>query len=698
MISAIWDFLFSSEGVAGTATALPDLLFPYLVGISASVVLMVVAIVAFVISERRSITYLEREARLPEAARWADLSARVEDLQIEHDEIKEKLIDAQGLIEEAARQQDRLKEIEDALRGKQQDYDELQRVQAELTQESEQLAAAREEAARLHAEQAKAEFQRDRLRDDAERIDQRIEEQKSEAARVDDRVEELRSREDETRSVLQKLQGELQLHRSEANELALRRASLEAEISRLRKELESLSSARHHLQQDAKESLEREAELKANIRGLERRLQHEQDHLAAVREKVGARDPSSADAKHVLRELWVPEIDPSEFGDTAGVTSGATEADALDRVRQYLDDYGLRFPDRVVNAFHTSLKCADDTPLLVLAGISGTGKSLLPRRYSEAIGIHFLHLPVQPRWDGPQDLLGFYNYLENRYKATPLLRALLQHDRFFRSWTAREYVDASDHMLLVLLDEMNLARVEYYFSEFLSRLEMRRDVDREDPHDVRKAEIPVEVGRVASIKDDDPVRVFVDSNVLFVGTINEDESTLSLSDKVVDRANIMRFGRPQDLADLPSNNTNVTQHRAPQALAKSDWNTWTRVEDGNQPRSDYEELISKLNDALDHVGRPFGYRTRRAILTYLRMYPDRHEDGLYNAFADQIEQRILPKLRGVDITEQSGRRAIDEVKEVIEQVGDEALLDAVERGAGHGRDLFTWPGVDRSAD
>ena len=694
MISEIWDFFFSSEGIAD----LPDLLFPYLIGISASVVLLVVTIVAFVMSERRSITYREREARLPEATRWDDLSARVEDLQIEHDELKERLFGAQSVIEESERQQERLNEIEDALRDKQRDYDDLQRVQAELTQESEQLAAAREEAARLHAEQAKAEFQRDQLHEDAARIQQRLEEQRSEAARVEDRVQELRSREEETRKALQELHDEIQSRRLEDNELGMRRAALEHDISRLQRELESLNSARDHAQQSLQGARDREAELKASIQGLVRRLDHEQGHLEAVREKIGARDPASADARHVLQELWMPAIDTKEFGDTDMVTDGRQEAEALDSVRVYLQDHGLRFPDRVLNAFHTSLKCADDTPLLVLAGISGTGKSLLPRRYSEAMGLHFLHLPVQPRWDGPQDLLGFYNYLENRYKATPLLRALLQLDRHFRSWTTREYVDASDHVLLVLLDEMNLARIEYYFSEFLSRLEMRRDVDRDDSHDVRKAEIPVEVGRVASISADDPVRVFVDSNVLFVGTMNEDESTLSLSEKVVDRANIIRFGRPQDFADLPATNANGAQHRARQALAKSDWNEWTTAEDGIQPGSDHEELIGRLNDALEHIGRPFGYRTRRAILTYLRMYPERHQDGLFNALADQIEQRILPKLRGLDIAEQSGRRAIDDVKDVIEAVGDDALLDAVERGAGPGRDLFTWSGVDRSAD
>lgn len=133
------------------------------------------------------------------------------------------------------------------------------------------------------------------------------------------------------------------------------------------------------------------------------------------------------------------------------------------------------------NAFHTSLKISDRSPLVVLAGVSGTGKSELPRRYAEAFGIHFLNVAVQPRWDGPQDLFGFYDYLDRRFRATELARSLVQMDtigpRSERGWNPpKDWSKGNrlnDQMLLVLLDEMNLARVEYYFSEFLSRLETR---------------------------------------------------------------------------------------------------------------------------------------------------------------------------------------------------------------------------------
>ncbi len=163
-----------------------------------------------------------------------------------------------------------------------------------------------------------------------------------------------------------------------------------------------------------------------------------------------------------------------------------SETDALAALKSYLKHHGLKFHDRTLNAFHTSLKTTQSSPLVVLAGVSGTGKSELPRRYSEAMGMNFLNIAVQPRWDSPQDLFGFYDYLEQRFRPTELTRALIQMDPYWqednRGWQVEKKDELkrsnrSGEMLLVLLDEMNLARVEYYFSEFLSRLETRRGID-----------------------------------------------------------------------------------------------------------------------------------------------------------------------------------------------------------------------------
>ena len=106
------------------------------------------------------------------------------------------------------------------------------------------------------------------------------------------------------------------------------------------------------------------------------------------------------------------------------------EREALHAVSEYLRAYNLEYSTRTLLAFHTALKINDHSQLTVLAGVSGTGKSLLPRRYAEAMGFHFLQIAVEPRWDSPQDLLGFYNYIEKNYRATDLARILMHMDPY----------------------------------------------------------------------------------------------------------------------------------------------------------------------------------------------------------------------------------------------------------------------------
>ena len=107
------------------------------------------------------------------------------------------------------------------------------------------------------------------------------------------------------------------------------------------------------------------------------------------------------------------------------------ELDWLSGIVAACESSGMRFPKRLVHAFHTSLKAAELSPLTVLAGVSGTGKSELPRLYSRFGGLGFLSLAVQPNWDSPQSLFGFFNSVDNRFNATTVLRAMVQaqHER-----------------------------------------------------------------------------------------------------------------------------------------------------------------------------------------------------------------------------------------------------------------------------
>lgn len=393
-----------------------------------------------------------------------------------------------------------------------------------------------------------------------------------------------------------------------------------------------------------------------------------------------------------LKDLWEPIIFPS----LPLPKKEKTELDLLADTKNYIRGKKLYFPDRVIHAFHTSMKCNDISPITILAGISGTGKSELPKCYAEGMGIHFSMLAVQPRWDSPQDLLGFYNYMENKYKATELARAMVRFDQFNRkSWgnIPEECDDRSDRMLLVLLDEMNLARVEYYFSEFLSKLETRRGVDVNNDQDRAKAEIELELtGRT-------PLRIFPGRNILFTGTMNEDESTQSLSDKVLDRANVLRFGKPRsaDISEKLRNSIQVPVRD--QGLSYATWKSWCIDSKDVKNDDQVTKWIDTLNDIMEEIQKPFGHRVAQAIAAYIANYPKGTAGGNEKnlAFADQIEQRIMPKLRGIDL--EQFESPLKKISNLIQETNDEALCKAFEKGCSDVTNgVFMWQGIDRSED
>jgi 5-methylcytosine-specific restriction endonuclease McrBC GTP-binding regulatory subunit McrB len=251
----------------------------------------------------------------------------------------------------------------------------------------------------------------------------------------------------------------------------------------------------------------------------------------------------------------------------------------------------------------------------------------------------------------------------------------------------------SERMLLVLLDEMNLARTEYYFSEFLSKLELRRlagssaSIERRQDAQIYLDTVP---GRKA-------ISFWVDRNVLFAGTMNEDESTQTLSDKVIDRANVLRFGRPARL-NADDQNHDPLLPPAPGYLTAAIWKRWCRgITTGNWTQKALG-WINSLNDALVKIGRPFGHRVEKSILAYISNYPGIEDDGnlLREAFSDQIEQKILPKLRGLDNFESANMTVFQEIAKVIEETEDDVLLKAFHSAsASSNTGMFMWYGVTR---
>ena len=162
------------------------------------------------------------------------------------------------------------------------------------------------------------------------------------------------------------------------------------------------------------------------------------------------------------------------------------------------------------------------TKLIVMQGMSGTGKTSLSYAFGEFLENSSVIVPIQPMWKERSDLIGYFNEFTGRFNETTLLQKMYE-------------ANYSSGIYVTVLDEMNIARVEYYFAEFLSLLEIP------DP-DKRYLDV------VSDVWNNDPAllrdgKVKLPENMWFMGTVNNDDSTFAISDKVYDRAMVMNLDK-----------------------------------------------------------------------------------------------------------------------------------------------------------
>lgn len=385
--------------------------------------------------------------------------------------------------------------------------------------------------------------------------------------------------------------------------------------------------------------------------GAANEAQAELNRLRATYER-----PAEVEARY--KEIEMPHISVDKAKQP--VQHEIDEITWLTGIGNACDTYGLHFNPRILKAFHTALKTAEWSPLTVLAGVSGTGKSELPRLYSHFGGIYFEPISVQPNWDSQESMLGFFNSIDNKFDAQPVLHFLAQSQK---PWS-NEYPGLQDAVCLVLLDEMNLAHPELYFAEFLSKLELRRGRKGSDvPF------IPVKIG--AGMK---PYELSLGRNVLWTGTMNQDETTKSLSDKVLDRSIFINFPRPTELKRRLKLTPLDERNRGP-ALHKASWQSWLVQgsifpEDVVKP---FKTFIENMNAALAISGRALGHRIWQSIEYYMANYPDVRaalaekdepstHKAMHIAFEDQLVQKVMPKLRGIDTRGKSKTECLDKIR------------------------------------
>jgi energy-coupling factor transporter ATP-binding protein EcfA2 len=364
--------------------------------------------------------------------------------------------------------------------------------------------------------------------------------------------------------------------------------------------------------------------------------------------------------------------------------------------------------------------------LVVLAGDSGSGKTSLVRAVADSIGGRCTVIPVKPNWTGPEDLLGYYNPIARSYQATPFLLALQAAER------------EPEIVHFICLDEMNLARVEHYFADFLSLLEERDNnpviplytsdeerhvvveydhfltLEQETRHrtgmeenatflDILKnQEANAMLHQLGGFQDNEsvllhhsrlrrsaralirtPCSLRFPSNVRIIGAVNIDETTHYLSPKVLDRAHVLRFRNPL-LMDWEAIEAEV-QHFEVDTTLPLRLSTADLGLRGTYPAFDrahpHAALLTGLTrDHLAPLGVEFGLRAIRQSLGYLQAAREAGIDDL-TALDNVVQHKILPKLM-LDTTRTNA--AGHSKREVLVALRDElaGVLAGLRRTAG----------------
>lgn len=341
------------------------------------------------------------------------------------------------------------------------------------------------------------------------------------------------------------------------------------------------------------------------------------------------------------------EINPIEENEKNQITVFEKEKILLQLLDNNSKKMGLLYAKNDLINFHIAVKSSG---LVILSGMSGTGKSKLITIYAKTLGFNdrFRMIPVSPAWTDDSDLLGYLDYKNMIYRPadTDLVNFLLKAQ------------DDPEKLYMVCFDEMNLARVEHYFSQFISVLE-----NNDDERFIQLYNSNLE-NRVYN-SNVYPSKVLVRKNVIFVGTVNIDESTFHFSDKVLDRANVIKLNMCSfnELAEVKKNIIS-------EDIDEIDFNTNDFFETNNTfftMTNNELSFLDELNYCLkaNNPRMGIGYRVISQINQYLSAIPQDIGYGRQEAFDNLIVQRILTKLRGAD----------DQIIKLIGNLNEENKLD-----------------------
>ncbi len=334
--------------------------------------------------------------------------------------------------------------------------------------------------------------------------------------------------------------------------------------------------------------------------------------------------------QHEVGTLW-PEWAHIDSPTDPSLDTPFSLAAAVQQLTDAIGKRGFVFEPWQVAAFVTAVRTK---PFVILAGVSGTGKSRLPCLVAEATRCTATVIPVRPDWTDSSDVLGYVD-LQGAFCPGPLLEA------------ARRATDEADRFHFCVIDEMNLARVEHYLAEVLSRIE-----GRSLAADGTLKTAPLLTLSLAPA-DRDWATVALPSNLAIVGTVNMDESAHGFSRKVLDRAFTLEFSdidlhQWADIAaDPPIASWPLSAWRLdPPRLARH------ATGDARGVLDHVVDVLVQVNAILTRAQLQVGYRTRDEIASFVLNAADARDsfvtrDGTAVAPLDlALVMKILPRIAG----------------------------------------------------
>ena len=321
-------------------------------------------------------------------------------------------------------------------------------------------------------------------------------------------------------------------------------------------------------------------------------------------------------------------VDPDTYEIT--MTGDETEmktSEKLNAIKAYIGGKGFTYEPQLIENFYLSLK---SKPFVILAGTSGTGKTRLVRLFAEAIGARYHQVAVRPDWSDSTDLFG-HTDLNGAFVPGCVLDFIVEAQR------------NPDHPYLLCLDEMNLARVEYYLSDFLSVIETREFMGNRIRTDALVPDSLYGKDNAARKKYGE---VLFPENLYIVGTVNMDETTFPFSRKVLDRANTIEFNHVDLVPDFSGTVESIRLNEKNDFL-KTEYLLLAQCpEDAQSNVQQYCNQLEKINKILQTANAHVGYRVRDEICFYMLNNRNAKLMSDDEALDHEIMQKILPRIQG----------------------------------------------------